>query len=358
MNTARVPEMIRPALPEALLRAYTSHRPPGKPDLILDANEGLSPPPELLSEAASCPSETIRRYPDARDLEQQIAASLNVQPECVLVTAGGDDAIYRCCALMLDGQRRAVLTTPTFEMLRRYALIHRAELCEVPWMTGSPPVEAMIDAARDHAGLIAIVSPNNPTGAIASPDDLRSLSEAAPRALLLVDLAYTEFAAVDVTASALELPNAVVVRTFSKALGLAGLRVGYVVGPAQLIDWLRAAGHPYAVSSLSIWLASRAMTLINPSCFIERIRRERDEIASLLAELGGEPLPSQANFVLARFERALAWRDELARQGIAVRGFPGHSVLNECLRITCPGDAEDFERLCGALRRAAKEVSR
>src|SRR5581483_5290507 len=102
---------------------------------------------------------------------------------------------------------------------------------------------------------IVVCSPNNPTGAVATAQDLERLAEGAPGRLLMVDLAYTEFADEDLTQAALRLPSAVVFRTLSKAWGLAGLRVGYAAGHARLIGWMRSAGAPYAISSVSIALA-------------------------------------------------------------------------------------------------------
>ena len=107
----------------------------------------------------------------------------------------------------------------------------------------------MLDACDAETSVIAVVSPNNPTGGVISSQDLRRLSEGAPQAILMVDLAYVEFANKDLTPVALELPNAVVFRTFSKARGLAGLRVGYALGPARWLNVLRSVGLPYPVSA-------------------------------------------------------------------------------------------------------------
>ncbi len=226
----------------------------------------------------------------------------------------------------------------------------------MPWPAGPFPVEQVEAAITPATAAVAVVSPNNPTGAIATPDDLRRLSAAAPHALLLVDLAYGEFADVDLTEVALSLPNAVVFRTLSKAWGLAGLRVGYVAGPAAVIDWLRAAGNPYAISGPSIAIATHRLAegQAEVDAFVRRVRVERVELAAHLAHLGGEPLESQANFVLTRLPDALWARDALAGLGIAVRAWPGHASLGRVVRITCPGDETQFSRLLGALQAALR----
>jgi hypothetical protein len=198
--------------------------------------------------------------------------------------------------------------------------------------------------------MIAVVSPNNPTGGVATAEDLHRLAAAAPQALLLLDHAYAEFSC-DLTAAALRLGNAVVVRTLSKAWGLAGLRVGYVLGPPEFIGWLRVTGAPYSVSGLSLSLAERRLATgaTDMLHFVARVSAERAALLSLLQELGQEPFPSHANFILCRFRNAHWVHDALAGLGIAVRRFTSPAVLADCLRITCPGQDQEFARLRAAL---------
>jgi histidinol-phosphate aminotransferase len=209
----------------------------------------------------------------------------------------------------------------------------------------------VIQAISPRTRAIAVVSPNNPTGAIATADDLKALSAAAPNALLIVDLAYVEFAAEDLTPAVLELPNAIAVRTFSKAWGLAGLRVGYALGPADIIAWLRTVGGPYPTSGIALWLAAQRLKAGRPEVrkFVQRVCTQRDQLQSLLLSYGAEVLPSQANFVLARFGNAACVRAGLAERGIAVRGFSSRPQLADALRITSPGDEAAFSQLTTAL---------
>jgi histidinol-phosphate aminotransferase len=168
----------------------------------------------------------------------------------------------------------------------------------------------------------------------------------------VVDLAYAEFADEDLTTAALDLPNALVVRTFSKAWGLAGLRLGCAIGDPDTIRWLRIAGQNYPVSALTLAVAEMRLTR-DPSDvlqYVERVRVERDRLYALLNEWGATACRSQANFVLAYLEDAASVQLSLARSGISIRAFPDRPGLQNALRITCPGDREAFERLCGALR--------
>jgi histidinol-phosphate aminotransferase len=340
----------RPVPVIAATQAYKVGRHPAPIDLFLDGNEGQPPPASLLAALSEAGPELLRRYPNARTLESELAEIYDVSPERVLVTAGADDALDRLCRTFLNPGRELILPVPTFEMIARYARLTGGTIREVDWAAGGYPTEGVLSEVNQATALIAMVSPNNPTGGAATVDDLRSVSTGAPRAAVVVDLAYGEFADEDLTPTALTLPNVVVTRTLSKAWGLAGLRVGFAIGPAELIEWLRRAGQPYAVSATSVFLA-RARLAERPDItpFVTQIKKERRAVRESLTELGVEALPSQANFIFARTPRRAWLRDGLAGLGIAVRVWPEHEQLDQALRITCPGDDADRQRLEHAL---------
>jgi histidinol-phosphate aminotransferase len=319
--------------------------------LKLDANEGPRPQPFLLEALRDVGAEQLRRYPSARRLEAILADRLGIEPESVVVTAGVDDGLERAVRVALCAGREAILPVPTFEMLERYVRASGAGVARIPWREGGLPVDAMLDAITPRTTFVAVVSPNNPTGLVAEPADLERLSEAAPAALLAVDLAYTEFAERDLTRSALALPNAMVFRTFSKALGLAGLRVGYAAGPKPIVDLLRAAGHPYAVSSVSLAIVEARIRagLDDVARHVEIVRGERARLEALLRRSGAAVTRSQGNFAFARFADARAVRDALGRRGVSVRAFDDTPMIRDGLRITLPGDEAEFQTLMTAL---------
>ena len=344
--------VLQPSPTLAHVTAYSVPSHPAPIDLRLDGNEGMCPPADLLDALTEAGPEVMRRYPDSSELQGLIAERLGVEPNRVLVTAGADDALDRACRAMLAPGRQMLLPSPSFEMLPRYAGLTGAKVVIVAWPPGkSFPIEAALKAITQSTALVCFVSPNNPTGAVARVEDMRRLSEAAPHALILADFAYSEFADRDDTQTALSLPNVVVVRTFSKAWGLAGLRVGYAVGPLEVIAWMRAAGSPYSVSRPSLLLAVQALQRGDDAmrAFVERVRFEREELRRLFVSHGVESFPSQANFLLVRHADALWLRDSMAGMGIAIRAFPGRESLADCVRITCPGEQEQFERVCRSL---------
>jgi histidinol-phosphate aminotransferase len=333
------------------LRAYAPCSHDAPVELKLSGNEGAAPAASIWRALAPAEQDVARRYPSQTSLAAQLARRIGVDPERLVVTAGGDDAIDRICRMTLGPKRQLILPTPTFEMIERYATLCGASVCEVDWAEGAYPTEAVLQAIGPQTALIAMVSPNNPTGAIATAGDLKRVAAAAPDAVIMVDQAYAEFSGDELTNAALQLPNAIVVRTLSKAWGLAGLRVGYAIAPVGLAKTLRAIGQPYAVAAPSLALASAAIerpeTMLD---YLEQVATERDALARLCDELALDSLPSQANFVLTRPPDPGWLRDGLAGLGIGIRVWPGDPKLGGAARITCPGDAADFARLERALR--------
>jgi histidinol-phosphate aminotransferase len=336
-----------PAVAKSAAYAVAKH---GAPiDLKLDANEGAPPPADLL--ALLDDPELLRRYPDARPLEAKLAERLGVTPDRVLATCGADDALDRACRAFLWRGRELVLPVPTFEMLPRFAELLGATTRKIAWPSGAYPLAEVLAAVNEDTAAIAVVSPNNPTGATITRRELLALAEAAPEVILFVDLAYAEYADDDLTDAALALPNAVVFRTLSKAWGFAGARVGYAVASPQVIGWMRATGGPYAVTSPSVALACAWLDRGEDTmrAAVAQARSERARLRERLDARGARSLPSEANFVIARPRDARWLRDGLAGLGIAVRIWPGHPDLDGLVRIGCPASEPSFERLCAAL---------
>lgn len=336
-------------------RYHAPQRPAGM-KLVLDLNEGPAVPTSVLAELARIDGEKLRRYPDASRLESLLAERFGVPASRVVVTAGGDDAIERLCRATLAPGREMILPSPTFEMFRRYAHFAGAKIVDLAWPSGAFPTDAVIAAITADTRLIAVVSPNNPTGAVATSRDLRRLAEAAPHALVLLDGAYAEFADEDLTDTALALPNVAIVRTFSKARGLAGLRVGYAVAPEKVADWMRAVGAPFANAATSLAIAENDLVTGDArlAATVAQVKNERLRLQKLLTDLGAEALPSQANFVLAKVSDPTALRDKLFARGVAIRSFAGKPGMENFVRISCPVDPAGMDYLESALREAFK----
>ncbi len=336
------------------LRSYGIPRPKAPVDLRLDANEGRPPSAELLAGLADLDPQILCRYRRPTDLERDLAQRHGIAPENLLVTNGGDDAIDRLCKAFLPPGREIILPQPGFDMFHVFSRVAGGRAVFVPWGLDSFPVEAVCEAVNENTGVVVLISPNNPTGLPISTADIRRVSQAAPHAAIALDLAYGPFADEDQAKDALDMDNVLVFHTFSKSMGMAGLRVGYVMGSERMIHALRVAGGPYAVSSLSIVLAQTWLQEGEEQRrdYIERVRLERANLRELLTELGCEAPPSQANFVFAKHPRPEFVLDALGGFGIAIRHVLHNKYFPGGLRITCPGNENDYNRLEHALRTA------
>ncbi len=327
--------------------------------LKLDGNEGNPPPRRLLEDLAAADLSRLRDYPDARPLESDIAERLGVDPGRVVVTAGADEALDRVFRAYLAPGRRLILPIPAFEMMHRFAAVVGGEILPVPWTDDFPTDEVV--AALDHSiSLVVMISPNNPTGRIATAADLETVAEAASRvdsgtefgALVLLDHAYVEYSDHDLTSVAERFDNVVTVRTFSKAWGLAGCRVGYAIASPEVATVLRNVGSPFPVAGLSL-AAVRAQMASGEGALtehVERIRQGRAQLTKCLAGLGIEASPSQGNFVMADFgaRSDFVFRG-LAAQGVRVRRFLHRPEIACSIRITVPEKPDDLNRLLAAL---------
>ena len=317
----------------------------------LHASEGPAPPPVLLEAMFARARGVVNHYPDSGPLEALLAGRLGLEPDRVLVTAGADEAIDRICRAYVEPGRNLVLPDPGFEMIGKCGTLAGASLRSYRWMGPPFPAEDVRRTIDSGTGVVAVITPHNPTGLAMGEAELRAVAESSRGALLLVDLAYADFADEDLTEVALEYEHAVAVRTLSKAWGLAGLRIGYACGHPEVIARLRAAGGPYAMSTASLWVAEQWLRTGGPfkRAYVAAVKQRRACIAALLRDAGAEVGPSQANFVFARIEGAAALREALAARGIVVRDFPRHPQLDSCLRIGCPPDEEAMQRFCRVL---------
>jgi histidinol-phosphate aminotransferase len=343
---------VKPADRIGSLQPYTPPPRDSRIRLTLDNNEGAPVDASVLDAITGIDPEALTRYPDASGLERSIAQRLGAEAERVIITNGGDDAIDRICRAVLSPGETMLTHTPGFVMIPRYAQLAGGRVKLVNWLDGDFPLQPMLDAIEEDTKLIALISPCNPTGATIDTDAILEISRKAYSvgSVVLLDQAYIEFADEDPIEQVLNLPNVVVVRTFSKAMGLAGQRVGYAIGSTQIIDWLRVVGGPYPVSVISLAVAQAAL---NQSAtrepIIARTIDHRAQLIEHLATFGITSLPSQANFVLARFDDSAATHAALIEQGVSVRRIPLGGDIESFLRISVPANPQQQKQLLEAL---------
>jgi len=313
------------------VRKLKQYQPPlgDRSGLRLDFNEntgGCSP--RVIERLRQLQPEQMACYPEREPVEREVASFLELQPEQVLLTNGVDEAIHLVCEAYLEPKDQALIVVPTFAMYQICAGATGARVISIPADKdfSFPTAKVMAHTTAPKTRLIAIANPNNPTGAVASVEDLLLIARSAPQAAVLVDEAYFEFYGESLLEYVGQLENLFIARTFSKAYGMASFRVGVLAGAAEQVQSLRRACSPYNVNGVALACL--------PAALADR------EANFVLARIG----PSHADFV--RGMRA---------RGILVRDRSSDFGCEGCVRITA-GWQEHTERLLGALRETLKEI--
>lgn len=366
MGAFDLEQALRPALRE--MKGYSPIAPPeevaaqyGVPlerVVKLDANENPYGPSPRAREALAR-EYAAHRYPDPdqRAIRASLAARHGIDASTIVAGAGSDEIIDLLFRAFVEPGDRVVIASPTFGMYAFDAELQGAGVVDVPLRDDwSLDGEALIDAARG-AKLVCIPSPNNPTGGVLPREVAEAV--AASGALLVVDEAYIEFSHAESLAGvAASGAPVVVLRTFSKWGGLAGLRIGYGVMPQAIAQTLMLVKQPYGVNVAAE--AAVLASLEDAALLDERacqLTGERDRMAALLRETGWvEPVPSEANFILCRLLRSdgVTVREGLRRRGVFVRTFD-HPRLLAHMRVSA-GTPEDTERLLAAMKEIEAEL--
>lgn len=336
----------RPELAD--LTAYDAREP--EVEINLSANENPSNlPHELLANMAKqLPQLAFNRYPDpmATALRTRIADANGLDPGNVLVGNGGDELIFDLM-LAWGGLGRTLLTAPpTFAMYEIDARLTGTEIAEVPRRQKDFSIDEKAFMARLGQGgvdIVMISHPNNPTGNLAPETFLIDVLKATD-ALVLVDEAYFEFSRHTMRPHMERHPNLVILRTFSKAFSLAGLRVGYILAHEDVVRELTKVRQPYSVDRFSQWAAGlvfRERVVFESQ--IQELLRQRDVVEQGLARIPHvKVFRTEANFVLFRVERAAAvWRDLLHSYSILVRDVSRVPGCEDCLRVTVGSEREN-----------------
>ncbi len=302
----------RPAMPEGR---------GGK--LRLDMNESMvGCSPRVRAALRGLKSEQLAMYPEKGTAAARFAPFFGVDPSELVLTAGIDDALRLTANAFLERGRSVLLVEPTFPMYRFYAELHEARIRTLRCAEGLQfPLQEVLRALRQNPTVFFLPNPNNPTGALLNKKTLAQILDAASRTLVVVDEAYFEFSGVTVLPWIRRRRNLVVTRTFSKAAGLAGLRIGCIFAHRELAAVFRSCQDPFPIGVAQL---AAAETALRDAKFTRRaageIIRGRRILETGLTQLGVCVFPSAANFVLADFgKRGAHIIAALAREGILVR---------------------------------------
>jgi len=328
----------------------------------LDANENPYPP---LSDGAL--SADVNRYPEPQPahLKNAMAALYGVAADELIVTRGADDAIdILVRTFCRPGMDAISICPPTFAAYAHFALLQGARVIEAPLGANFDldPDALIARLKRDESLKLAFLcSPNNPTGNVVAPADLLRIADALPETIIVLDEAYIEFADIEsLGPEATRRPNLVVLRTLSKAFGLAGARVGAAIGNAELIALAARALPPYPLPSLSIAAAAAALAPARRAIHEERIARIKADRATLAARIAEAPgvrnvRAGGANFLFLEVAEPEALAARLRQVGVRVRFRPNAAPGG--VRVSIGTEAENAA-LLAALGLSGKVTGR
>jgi histidinol-phosphate aminotransferase len=320
--------------------------------LRLDFNENtVGCSPAVLRALRGITREQMALYPEYEVSTRRLARHFGVKPAEMLLTNGVDDALRLLMETFVDPGSRVLVPEPTFSMYRFFSEVAGAKIETVRYDAAMKfPVEETVRALKTSPRILFIANPNNPTGTVVDLSSLTRILDAAKKTLVLVDEAYFEFCGVTALPWIRQRPNLVVSRTFSKAAGLAALRLGALFARADVAEAMRRAFTPYPVNSVALVAAEAAVKDRKfLRSYVSRVRQSRWDLTQGLQQLGARVFPSGGNFVLADFGPGgtrLAQR--LARRGILVRDRASEFGRDGFMRITA-GTPEQTKRLLDAI---------
>ena len=319
------------------IELYDPKRSPCAVDLSDNTNLfGVAP--SVVKLMAAIPSALITRYPPvfADELKQALARRHNVDAANITTGCGSDDVIDSAMRAFAEPGARVVYPAPTFGIIPTFARMNAAAPVQI--VSNS---DFSVDAAklRDaRAAFTYLCTPNNPTGLRVSTDTVERL-DAELGGVLLLDEAYADFSDVDLAGFAAASQRTISLRTMSKACGLAGLRVGYAIGPAALVREIEKSRGPYKVSAVAD-AAARGILSADAQWVddvVRQTRANRGRLADRLQQLGLTFWPSAANFILIKLPAGRTADDvntSLRAGGVAVRPFAGLPHAGDCIRVT------------------------
>ena len=307
-------------------------------------------PPAAMQALRDLGDEDIARYPSAyaSRLKEALARYVGVPVPWIVTGCGSDDVLDSAIRALAEPGDRLAFCAPTFAMIPIFARVNGLTPVAVPMENWDIDADAL---QATGARIIYVCSPNNPTGTTASRVALERLIADAT-GVIIIDEAYAEFSDATNADLAATSDRVLVVRTMSKAFGLAGLRIGYGVGQSTLIAEVEKSRGPYKVSTAAERAAVAALS--DGRWVAERVadaRAGRESLAASLRAIGLAPLPSQANFVLVPVAHAVEIARRMRTRGVAVRAFESLPSVGDALRITA-GPAPMMQRAVTALAEA------
>ena len=322
-------------------QAAIEARPDGETTFKLDWNEATIAPSPRVTEAIQAyltGNRDLNWYPQlgSKDLLSALEGYTNLDSEHLLATNGSDDALQLICNTFLSPGDKVVAPVPTYNHFVVFAQSRGAQITKV--LSDNPfskKLDEVHEAMSADTRLLYLVSPNNPTGVVLDPADVEELCKAYPSTLIVLDEAYFEFAQVTGIDLVRDYSNVIVTRTFSKAFGLAGLRVGYLAADPHIVQGLSRIYNPKSVNALGQVGAIAALNdLEYLDAFLDEVEESKDLLRDFFASREAEAHITPANFVVVRVPDIPGTLGQLEERGVYVRDRSGYPGLEGCLRMS------------------------
>lgn len=347
-------DIIKPAV--RALRAYSLS--PHRASVKLNQNENPWDAPAWIKDEVlrRFSAREWSRYPDfiPVTLHERLAAFAGWKPDGVIAGNGSNELIQAVLMVTVEPRKRVLISEPTFALYRQVATVLGGEVESVLLTPALQYDTALLlqTVKERQPDVIIICSPNNPTGCLMPHEDLRALLQAA-RGVVVIDEAYHEFSQQTAVPLLDEHPNLIVLRTFSKAMAFAALRIGYLLAAPELVREIRKAVLPYNLNAFSQIAAEVAVEKYKTDILplVHEIIAERERLSDELSRIGGFcPVPSKANFMVVRSGRdPKGIFSDLLAHDILIRDVSSYPMLSEFFRVSV-GTPEENERLLNALR--------
>jgi histidinol-phosphate aminotransferase len=361
----QVESILRQVKPEVRELAEYSSPPQGESMAKMNQNENPYDIPDSLKEVVlrEMRYRNWSRYPEYNpwELREKIARRLTLNAEQVILGNGSNSLIYAAVTALVSAGDPIVLSPPSFSLFEMVANIFQAKTVSIPLNTDFSYDEEALLKAVASTKLSIFSSPSNPTG---QTMDLRILEKILKRTpgLVLWDEAYGEFCEKTAVPLLSQYPNLLILRTFSKAFGLAGLRIGYLMGHPSLVKQIQKVNVPYNVNLFSLLVASRLLDIPQwVEIHVKKIIQERGRLFKSMSEIPGiKPFSSKTNFILFRVDNGLAVYQKLRELGIFVRDMGGYTELKNYLRVTVgtPEENDAFLKALEEIVEKEREIER
>lgn len=305
--------------------------------LRLDFNERGSDPlflKNILTEIGV--KDTIHIYPEYGEIEAAIASYCSVAPDQILVCDGSDQGIETIFRTYSEKNDKVIIPEPTFSMFFQIASVACNEVCSPGYNQNmNYPTEEVLSAIDQRTKIVVVVTPNNPTGTSVSRNDIEKIVKKAENALVIIDEAYFEFSDQTVIDLLNQYENIVILRTFSKAFGLAGLRIGYLVSSARNIANMKKVQSPYGVNSVAVKCALEALKNIDEmKIYVDEIKNQaKPFVEDFFTQNKIKFYKSDANFILFEVNNQQDVYQKLKNKGILLRP-QSKKAISSCIRLT------------------------